>query len=718
MTSDTIFSASWYRVAELRPRLRSHVQIHRHRYRGEIWYVLQDHASGRLHRFSALGHAFIGVMNGNRTVDEVWHALSDRLGDDAPTQDEIVTLLAHLHSADVLVSDAQPDGAELAERAERRERTRRFGSWRNPVALRVPLFDPDRLLGALLPWLKWLFTPAGFALWTVAVGTAVVQAGLHWDELTADVTDRVLALENVVLLALVFPVVKILHELGHGLAAKRWGGEVHETGVMLLAFIPTPYVDASSASAFRSARQRIVVGAAGMMVELLLAALALYVWLAVQPGLVRAIAFNTMLIAGVSTLVFNGNPLLRYDAYYMLMDWLEMPNLASRANRYLGYLVQRYAFGVRDAVSPITAAGEAPWFVAYAVGSFAYRMFVMLLISLLIASKYFVIGVVLAAWSLVVGVAWPLAKQIGFLLTAEQLTARRGRALAVTGTAAAAVAVLLVAAPLPYRTVVQGVVFTPEESWVRAETQGVVIDVLAASGQRVAEGTPLLRLEDAVLTARVAMLRAQLEEVGARYDAALATDRVAAVALRAEQNLAEQRLTDALEQESALTVTSPASGFVLLPRPAADLPGTFVQRGESLAYVVDARGLTVRVAVRQEDVDLVRQRALAVEARLADALERPLTARVIREAPAATANLPSSALTLAGGGGLATDPSARDGQTSFQSVFLFDLAIADYVAAEPRLGGRVYVRFDHGDESLAGRWYRSLRQLFLERLDV
>jgi putative peptide zinc metalloprotease protein len=487
---------------------------------------------------------------------------------------------------------------------------------------------------------------------------------------------------------------------------------------MLLAFIPTPYVDASAANAFRSVRQRVVVGAAGMMVELLLAALAMYAWVAVQPGLVRSIAFDIMLIAGISTLLFNGNPLLRYDAYYMLMDWLEMPNLATRANRYLGFIVQRYAFGVREAASPVTAAGEAPWFAVYAVGSFIYRMLVMLLISLLIASKYFVVGVLLAAWALAVGVVWPLAKQVGYLLTSEQLAAHRSRALTLAATAAAVVAALLAAAPVPYGTVAEGVVWTPEESWVRAGTQGVVVAVLAASGEAVEEGSPLLELEDPVLTARVAMLRSQLEEVAARYDAALATDRVAAAALRAEQNLAREKLADALKQQAALTVTSPATGVLLLPQPAVDLPGTFVQRGEPLAYVVDDRNLTVRVAVRQEDVDLVRQRSVAVEARLADALDRPLPARVVREAPGATSHLPSGALTLAGGGGLATDPGATDGQTAFQSVFLFDVTIADYVAAEPRLGGRVYVRFDHGDESLAGRWYRSLRQLFLERLDV
>ena len=715
--SDSILSPSWYRVAHLKPRLRSHVQIHRHRYRGDLWYVLQDHASGRFHRFSPLAHAFIGVMDGRRTVEELWQSLNERFGDEAPTQDEIVTLLAQLHSADALLSDAAPDAAELVKRADGRERAKRLGTLRNPLAVRVPLLDPDRFLDRVLPLVGWLFTRGGLLLAALVVGAASVQAALNWDELTADVTDRVLALENVLLLALIFPVVKTLHELGHAAAVKKWGGEVHELGIMFLMLIPTPYVDASAATAFRSKRQRMVVGAAGMLVELLLAAVAMQIWLSVQPGAVRAAAFNAMLIAGVSTLFINGNPLLRYDAYYMLMDWLEMPNLASRSNQYIGYLVQRYAFGLPSANSPVSGPGEAPWLASYAIASLVYRTFVMLLIALLVASRYFVVGVVLAVWALAATILWPLAKRFGYLFASDSLAGRRGRAFAVAAAALVALAGIVGVAPAPYRTVAQGIVFTPEESWVRSGVEGAVAEVLAASGDRVAAGAPLLRLEDPALAARVKVLDAQVREVGARYDQALATDRVAAVALRAELTLAEERRAAALAEQAKLVVRAPAAGVLLLPRPAADLPGAFVRRGEALAYVVDTK-TTVRVVVRQEDVDLVRQRTAAVAVRLADAFARPLPARVVREVPAATAELPSGALGLAGGGTFAIDPEARDAATAFRAAFLFDLDLDLDLDAAQRLGGRAYVRFDHGAEPLASQWYRQLRQLLLERLDV
>src|SRR5262249_31618300 len=184
------------------------------------------------------------------------------------------------------------------------------------------------------PLAKWLFGPAGAILWLVVVPPALLLAAQHWQELGANASDQILAANNVLPLALVYVALKALHEFGHGFAVKAFGGAVHELGVMILVLAPLPYVDASAASGFRSKWRRALVGSAGMIVEVFFAALALYIWLVVEPGLVRALAFDAMVVAGVSTVVFNGNPLLRYDGYYILADLLEIPNLAQRAARY------------------------------------------------------------------------------------------------------------------------------------------------------------------------------------------------------------------------------------------------------------------------------------------------------------------------------------------------------------------------------------------------
>jgi putative peptide zinc metalloprotease protein len=397
--SEALFSPSWYRVAALKPRIRSHARILRQSFRDKVWFILQDYAAERSHRFSPAAHYFIGLMDGERTVQEIWEAASAHLGDGAPTQEEAIRLLGQLHAADALLCDVPPDSMEVFRRHQRHQRM----LWRRrlwtPMALRFPLFDPDRFLQRTLPTVQPLLGWFGLVLWLAVVGTGAVMAASHWTDLTKDISDRVLDPKNLVLLWFVYPVVKTLHELGHAYATRKWGGEVHEIGIMLLVFSPVPYVDASSAWAFRDKRKRMVVGAAGIAVELFLGALALFTWLAVEPGAVRAVAYNVMLISGVSTLLFNGNPLLRFDGYYVLADAIEIPNLGSRSNQYLGYLFQRYVVGVGDAESPAHSAGERFWMIVYGIASFVYRIFISFIIITFIAGKFFVIGVVLAIWA-------------------------------------------------------------------------------------------------------------------------------------------------------------------------------------------------------------------------------------------------------------------------------------------------------------------------------
>ncbi|HYS76618.1 MAG TPA: site-2 protease family protein, partial [Burkholderiales bacterium] len=394
-----LFSQSWHSVAELKPRLLPGARIHRHLYRGQVWYVVQDQAGGRYHRFSPAAHAMIGRMDGNTTVQALWDEACRNATDDIPTQNEVVDLLIQLNAADLLQADITPDAAALFDRYKKR-RDQTWKQWlMNPMALKLPLLDPDAFLSRWAHRLAWMVGIKGALIWLAVVVPALVLAAQHWTELTGNLSDRVLSARNLVLMALVFPLVKALHELGHGFATKIWGGGVHEMGIMFLVFAPVPYVEASSASAFPSKFQRAVVGAAGMLVEVFLAALALFVWLLVEPGLVRALAFNVMLIAGISTLIVNGNPLLRYDAYYILSDLIEMPNLAQRGQRYLTYLWDRYVFGAREAEAPAESAAERRWLVCYSILSWCYRVLITVSIILFVAGEFFIFGVLIALWS-------------------------------------------------------------------------------------------------------------------------------------------------------------------------------------------------------------------------------------------------------------------------------------------------------------------------------
>jgi putative peptide zinc metalloprotease protein len=713
--SRPIFSPSWHNVADLRPRLVAGARMQRHVYRGQTWYVVQDRAGRRNHRLNAAAYAFVARMDGETPVQVLWERLGREMPPDAiPTQVEVVDLLMQLHAADLLHVDVTPDAATLFTRYRKR-RSQPWKQWLlNPVALKLPLLDPDAFLARWSPRVAWLFSRRGFLLWLCVVPPALVLAIRHGAELTDNLQDRVLSASNLLLLALVFPLIKALHELGHGFATKAWGGSVHEMGVMLLAFAPAPYVDASAASAFPSKERRAVVGAAGMLVETFVAALALYVWLAVEPGLVRALAFNVMVIAGVSTLIVNGNPLLRYDGYYILCDLIEMPNLAQRAQRYLAYLADRYLFGARDAEVPAESSAEKRWLVFYGIASWCYRVFVSISIILFVAGEFFIFGTLIAIWASFSLLGLPLWKAIQHLRNSPSLQHRRRHAKRVALGLAIGVAAFLFVVPLPLRTQAEGVVWLPEQAIVRAGANGFFQRWLVEPSAAVRTGLPVLAMEDPLLAAELEVARAKAAEARAKYTVEQFSNPAKAEVLRKQLEHAENALAHVEEKYARLVVVAGIDGTLIVPTPQ-DMPGQFFKKGDLLGYVLDRQHYIARVVVPQDNVDLVRSRLRSVQLRLADSLYRVHAAKVLREVPGGTDELPSAALGSTGGGPIATDPRDSRGVKTIDRVFVFDIQLPAEVSPSA-FGEHVHVRFDHASEPLAQQIYRRVRQLFLTRL--
>ena len=687
----------------------------RHTYRGRLWYVLADPVGGKHHRITPAAHALLARMDGARTVQKLWEDVCTS-GGEIPTQNEIVDLLVQLHAADLLTCDVTPDSIALLGRYRERKRARWLQSLMNPLSLRFPLWDPDKFLTVAARHLGWVFGPVGMLIWLAIVTPAAVLAFAHWGELMDNLSDRVLSADNLVLMGLIFVPLKLCHEIGHGLATKKWGGAVREIGVMFLVLAPVPYVDSSASAAFSSKYQRAIVGAAGMLVEVMLASCALFVWFVVEPGLTRAIAFNIILIAGVSTLLVNGNPLLRYDGYYILSDLIEIPNLAQRGQQYWRYLADRYLLGAREVEAPDESPGEKRWLVPYTVASWAYRLCVTVGIILFIGTKYFMAGALMAAWA-----AWGLfgmpvyrtVRHVGFGPTLQR---HRGRAIRVSLAVLASVVIALVCVPLPMHTQAEGVVWLTEKSQVRAAAEGFFDHWLVAPGTAVRTGTALLVLRDPKVEADYGAARASVAEYQARYDAQAFTKPSAAAIIRAQLEQAQHELAVAAVRRARLTVTAGCDGIITASE-YRDLEGRFLHRGDLIGFVLDRSHFVARVAVDQADVDLVRTGLTAVSLRAVDDPRHTQSSRVLREFPRAADELPTAALSTEGGGQIPTDPREPSGMKALNAVFLFDISL-DPAAVSGVVGSRVYVRFEHQHESLASQAYRRLRQLLLSRLNV
>lgn len=391
-----------------------------------------------------------------------------------------------------------------------------------------------------------------------------------------------------------------------------------------------------------------------------------------------------------------------------------MPNLGTRANKYYAYLVERFAFGVKlTARFPATRA-ETRWFLAYAPLALAYRLSVTLGIALFVANEYLFVGVLLGLWSVATAVVIPSAKALWAVLHGPRYQATRGRAVGLTfGTLAGALAALTLI-PLPIHTNAEGIVWLPDAAFVRAGTEGFITELPVRTGEMVDPGVLLVRGEDPVLRSRLNTLHWRHEELQRRLVSEQFADRVAAEVTRMEiEQVLAAKERDAVK-DRRLRAVSQTVGRVVL-QSADDLKGRFVREGDLLGYVLPLRSTTVRVVVPQDDIGLLRQGVKRTLVQFTSSLGEVFEGRLAREVPSGRDELPTKALSTAGGGLFPPDPGDPKGMKPLERVFQVDVDLPDDLARHG-FGTRAYIRFEHAPEPVAVQAWRRLRQLFLTRL--
>ncbi|MEY2873419.1 MAG: hypothetical protein RLZZ373_790 [Pseudomonadota bacterium] len=714
LSPDALLHAHWYRVAPLKPRLRGHIRLQRQITRGERWMLLTDGLSQRTHRLDAAAWALIGRCNGERTVQRLWEALLDEQGDDAPTQGEVIELLTHLQQAGLLQApiDAETGAPSHPDHGWQPPRPRPMVNAANPLYFQVTLGDPSALVRRLERWLHPVLQPALLVLWALAVATAGLAALTDWPALSAHASHWLSSPHHLGLLWAAYPVMKLLHETAHALALHRFGGEVRAFGLTVMLFTPVPHVDARAASALVGRGQRLLVSLAGIMAELAMAAGALVVWQHTQNGWLHDLAFVVMCIGAVSSLLVNGNPLLRMDGYHALCDALDLPNLAARSRRWWLRVGSRLVNGPgRAAAPPACAPGERGWLIAYAPLSWSYRAVLSLVIVRWLGGVHAGLGLAAAAvlGGLMLGL--PLVA-LWRQLNAPMLAASVRRvALGRVALIASVLLGLFFFWPLPHATTAQGVVWLPESAWIRPQTEGFVTAAPAPADRRMAAGDVVLQLGNDRLTTRRDTLSEQLAGLDARRFEALARDPGQAAALQ-QQAAALRAQRQQIDTEIAgLAVRAPLAGALVLDE-ATRLGGRWLRRGDTLGHVRPDDNRTVQVVLPHEDALLVQDALQGITLRRSDRPADPLTARLrTTTLPAATRRLPTRSLGDTGGGAVITDPADTQGLTSRDPVSVLELASVQPLGE--RVGSRLWVRFEFAPRSAAWQVGRWLRQTFL-----
>ncbi len=727
------FHESWYRVAGLRPRLLSEVGIRRQYFRGRLWYVLENPASNQFARMDENAYHFAGSLDGRRTVSEVWCLCNERLGDAAPTQGEVIHLLGQLHAMNLLYVDLPPDAAGLLNRYRRRVQREVMGYLSNLLFLRIPLFDPDALLNRWAGLVGLAYRWPGLLLWLMLVGAGGFIAVSNLGELVAQSAD-VLDPANLVFLYLSFVGVKICHEFSHAFACKHFGrlnrssGEVHAMGVMFLVLFPMPYVDASSAWSFRNKWHRAIVGMAGVLAELAIASIATIVWTRTSAGAVHVIAYNVIFIASVSTLIFNGNPLLRFDAYYVLSDLIEIPNLAQRSRNYLYYLVKRYAWGVKRLSNPAYSPGERIWFLTYGPASTLYRIYISIRIVLFLNNRlppaFFILVPILATTAVLGWLMMPLFRFVRYLATSPELARSRRRAVLSTLAAVAGTTVLVGLIRMPDHYRIEGVVEPAQLALIHAETDGFVAGFLPSSSTASPAGEPLVRAVNPELETQNLRLQAQRRILEVRRRLAELEETAAGQIVAEEMAALDEQIAKVQSELGKLDLMAPFAGIWVAPG-IDRTQGTYLKRGERVGFVGSLDDLIIRATARQEIAAMMEDAEKAVEFRVEGRPDETFRGRIEKVFPAGQDTLPSAALSYAAGGSMPTHlkPDAQPDTKAAERFFEIRIrpdsrATSDEERATLLTGQRVIVRVSMSPKPLLVQWGRSARQLFQRRFHI
>lgn len=562
----------------LRLRRRPDLESRRHRYDGRAYWVVKEPVGLNYFRFHEEEFAILNMLDGQTSLQHIRETFQAEFAPQRISLQDLQQFVGMLHRSGLVISHAGGQGRQLRRRGDQKRKRELMGKFANVFAIRFRGIDPERILNRLLPWFGWLFTTWCLCLVALIGLSAITLVLVNYQEFKGKLPtfQSFFAADNWLMLGITMASVKILHEFGHGLSCKKFGGECHEMGFMMLVFTPCLYCNVSDSWMLPNKWQRVFIGAAGMYVELILASIATFLWWFSEDGAFRFLCLSVMFICSVSTVVFNGNPLLRFDGYYITMDTLEIPNLRQKSSEILKRWFQKNCLGLELQDNPFLPQRNQFMFGVYTIASFIYRWMVafgiiMFLNQVLKPYGLQSLGRAFAIAGFAGMVVPAVMGVVKFLRTPGRAAKmKRGNMLTSLGIAIAILSFLCFF-PLPFHIYCPTEVRPEDAVEVRTLVAGKLIGWDAHPGQKVEKGAQLCKLDNPDLQLQfqsadneVTSIMSKLKQLN--YNASLrpALD----LEIRAEESMLKMRWElrqTILDKQNNLTVKSPISGYVFEP---------------------------------------------------------------------------------------------------------------------------------------------------------
>ncbi|NOZ39312.1 MAG: biotin/lipoyl-binding protein [Planctomycetes bacterium] len=571
--SDSIVSSS---ARMLAIRVRPDLKARKQRYQGRVYWVVKDPVGLQYFRFEEEEFAILQMLDGESSLEEIREQFEAEFPSQPIRVEELQNFIGMLHRSGLVLSDSAGQGVQLKKRRDEKRRKEMIGAMTNILSFRFKGFDPERILNGIYPWVSWFFT--AWATWLslglafCALSLVIVQFDIFQSRLPS--FQSFFAAQNWLLIAGVLGTTKVIHEFGHGLSCKHFGGECHEMGIMFLVLTPCLYCNVSDSWMLPSKWHRAAIGAAGMYVEIVIASIATFVWWFSEPGFLNYICLNIMFVSSVSTIMFNANPLLRYDGYYILSDIMEVPNLRAKASSILNRKLGKWCLGLEERDDPFLPKRHQALFALYTVASFFYR-WVILLSILFFLNKVFepyglkVLGQMIALMSLYGLIVMPFVKVYKFFRVPGSLSkVKKVRMFATLGLLAALVSGAFLI-PFPSSVMCSFELQPRGATSVYVEVEGKIEKILVEPGQQVAAGDLLVQLSNLDLEIDITRLRgerAALQEELKTLEQITFNDETAGLrldAVRESLKSIDEQLEQELRDAKRLDIVAPVAGTII-----------------------------------------------------------------------------------------------------------------------------------------------------------
>lgn len=497
-------------------RKRPDLTSNRQRYQGTGYWVVKEPVGLQYFRFHDEEYYILNMLDGHVSLQQIKDGFERRFAPQKITFGDLQQFIGMLHRSGLVISNSPGQGKALRERGRKKKNKETMGKFANVFALRYRGFDPEKILNAILPWFGWIFTVPALIFFCLFLLSAALLLATQYETVYAKLPtfQQFFAADRWLILAATMAIVKVLHEFGHGLSCKKFGGECHEIGFMLLVFTPCLYCNVSDSWMLPNKWKRVWIGAAGIYVEMILASIAAYVWWFTEQGTtINDLCLNMMFLNVVSTVLVNGNPLLRFDGYYILMDALEIPNLRQKSTEVLKRWFQQTCLGLELQDDPFLPTRGKLWFGLFTIASVIYRWVVVFSICwfvIKVLEPYGLqsIGRMVAVIGFAGLVAQPVIQTWKFCRTPGRLSKVKRTPLLITVGVFATVIGAVCYIPLPHHIDCAFEVRPSHAGAVYAGTPGRIEWTIEPRTQ-VKKGEPVAQLVNPDLEIRLAELRGE-----------------------------------------------------------------------------------------------------------------------------------------------------------------------------------------------------------------